>query len=288
MLISTEINPFQGYGDVKKVIKMLKDAGFTAYDYSMFSHAHANLVAEDYKERAKEIRAYADSIGIVCNQTHAPFPTVVTERRMPLNESVVFNEKSFEIVKRAIEFSGILGAKICVVHPCNDHGAEENAKFYLCLEETARTAGVKIALENMWNWYPGDTHASPAACSHHDDFKKHLDLLPKDVFVACVDIGHAEMFGLDTSAVKMLETLGDRVEAMHLHDVDGTYDNHAIPFNQKIKYAPIIETLRKIGYKGDVTLESEHPAVDVPVELIPAAATYMAAIANYFKNEIEK
>ena len=140
----------------------------------------------------------------------------------------------------------------------------------------------------MWNWKQGSPVATPAACSHHDDFKKHLDLLPKDIFVACVDIGHAQMAGLDTSAVTMLETLGDRVEAMHLHDVDGTYDNHAVPFNQKIDYAPIIKAFKKIGYTGDITLESEHPAADVPIELYPAVASYMASIANYFKNQIEK
>ncbi|MBQ8295602.1 MAG: hypothetical protein IJX87_04115 [Clostridia bacterium] len=73
-----------------------------------------------------------------------------------------------------------------------------------------------------------------AACSHHDDFKAHLELLPADVFVACVDIGHAEMAGLSTSAAQMIETLGDRVLALHVHDVDLVHDNHQVPFTQKL------------------------------------------------------
>ena len=64
------------------------------------------------------------------------------------------------------------------------------------------------------------------------------------------------MKGLDTSAVKMLETLKDYVGCIHLHDVDLLHDNHQLPFNCKIDYAPIIETFKKIGYKGDITLES--------------------------------
>ena len=49
----------------------------------------------------------------------------------------------------------------------------------------------------------------------------------------------------------------------------------------------MIEALRKIGYKGDITLETNN-AAKVPVALIPAVARYAAAIANYFKEEVEK
>lgn len=59
---------------------------------------------------------------------------------------------------------------------------------------------MKIAAENMWNFIGGKT--SPAACSDEVSFREHLDAVNDDYFVACVDIGHAEMAGLDTSAEK--------------------------------------------------------------------------------------
>ncbi|MBQ5926817.1 MAG: sugar phosphate isomerase/epimerase, partial [Clostridia bacterium] len=287
MYVSTEISSYKQYGTIFEIVKLLKDSGFTAYDFSMFAGwaGYELLTADDYIEQAQKLRAYADAIGIVCNQSHAPFPTV----RKGCDE---YNQAQFPIVIRAIEVSGILGASVCVVHPCNDYTAEENAVFYNSLMPYAKKAGIKIGVENMWNWFHwGKTgeHVLPAACSHQDDFKKHLDLLDKQVFCACLDIGHSEMMhAYGTDAVKMIETLGDDLQAIHLHDVNLTNDNHSLPFTQAIDYAPIIEALRKVGYKGDITLESNNFSNRLPVALIPAAARYAAAVANYFKEEIEK
>lgn len=285
MYISTEINSYKKFGDIHAVLTLLKEAGFTAYDFSMFGKSWMQpnefLEAEDYIEQAKALRAFADGIGIACNQSHAPFPTLVKG-----NEA--YNEQTFPYLVRAIEVSGILGVKVVVVHPGNDHTAEENAVFYKKLEPYARKAGVKIGLENMWNWDREKGHTRAAACSHHDDFKKHLDLLPEDVFVACLDIGHAEMFRDETNAVKMIETLGERLQAIHLHDVDKTHDNHSIPFVQKVDYASVIEALKKTGYQGDITLEADTFAKGAPKELVPAAARYAAAVADYFKTQMEK
>lgn len=283
MYISTEISSLRSYGSDKDVIRLLKESGFTAYDFSMFGK---ETEREDYSEQAKELRSYADEIGIVCNQSHAPFPSA----RKGDEE---YNRAMFPKLVRAVEISGILGAKVCVVHPCNDWTAEENVKnLYLKLAPYARKAGVKIGVENMWNWFRrGQTgeHVLPAACSLCEDFKAHMEMLPKDAFTACVDIGHAEMMrAYGTSAENLIETLGEYTGAMHLHDVDLTYDNHALPFTQKIDYERVIAALRKIEYRGDVTLESNTFFNRLPEELLPAAVRYAAEVANYMKERIEK
>ena len=285
MYISTEIHSFQAYGDNFKILALLKEAGFDAYDYSMFHASNAYkevLCSDEYIEQAKAFRAYADGLGIVCNQAHAPFPTV-----RPNDEA--YNEEIVVRIRRAIEVSAILGAKVIVVHPWNNYNAEENAELYRLYEDTARTAGIKIGVENMWNRASSDPfRACAAACSHHDDFKAHLDLLPRDVFVACVDIGHAEMGGLDTSAVQMLETLGDSVGALHIHDNDLVHDSHVLPFMGKIDFGAMIEALKKIGYQGDITLEADKFIRSFPLELYPQGARLMAEVANYFRNALLK
>ena len=284
--ISADIGGFSKYGNAREIVKMMKEAGFTAYDASMVNGGLLDwmLYADDWQEKAKEFRAYADELGIKCNQSHAPFSSVRANDEK-------YNEWMFPRLIRAIEVSGILGVKVCVVHPCNDWNAEQNAEFYKRLEPIARKAGVKIGVENMWNcvnWGTPEFRATKAACSHHDDFKAHLDLLPSDVFVACVDIGHAEMKGLETSAVEMIETLGERVQALHIHDVDLTHDNHQIPFTQAIDFEKVIEALRKVQYQGDITFEATYGMRAVPKALQAPLARYMVAIANYFKEELEK
>lgn len=284
--ISVDCGCFRKYGTIKEIIKLLKDSGFTAYDASMFTGGILDemLYADNWEEQFKDLRSYADEIGIACNQSHAPFASAKANDEE-------YNEWVFPRLVRAIEVSSILGAKVCVVHPCNDWNARQNAELYKRLEPFARKAGVKIGLENMWNcigWRTPEFKILPAACSHHDDFKAHLDLLPSDVFVACLDMGHAELNGLDTSCTQMIETLGDRLEAIHLHDVDLVHDNHQIPFTQRIIWAKVIEALRKNGYQGDITLETSDSVRCVPKELVPHLAKYLAAVANYFKEEIEQ
>ena len=282
--ISADIGGFKAFGAAMDIIKAFKESGFTAYDASMCDGALDDILfAENWEEKAKELRAYADGLGIVCNQSHAPFASA----RKGDEE---YNRQMFPKLVRAIQVSGILGVKVCVVHPCNDWTAEENAEYiYKPLEPYARAAGVKIGVENMWNgeWRENGFTALPAACSHHGDFKKHLDLLPADIFVACLDIGHAEMRGLDTSAVQMIETLAERLEALHIHDVDKTFDNHQIPFTHNIDFEAVIQALKKAEYKGDITLEACAFSEKAPKGIQRAAIQYSAAVAEYFRARLD-
>lgn len=40
--------------------------------YWVRNHAR-DMLGDNYTEKAKELREYADSLGICCNRTHAPF-----------------------------------------------------------------------------------------------------------------------------------------------------------------------------------------------------------------------
>lgn len=292
MHISTEINSFQKYGDNRAILRLLKEAGFTAYDFSMFYGSNAEkeiLNCDDYIERATAFRAFADELGLLCNQAHAPFPTATDDNFPRFGMTTEdYNRFAHEKITRAIEIAGILGAKSIVVHPWNYYTVEENAALYRSFEATARKAGVKIAVENMWNWDVGAPTASAAACSHHEDFKAHLEVLPKDLYVACVDIGHAEMAGLDTDAATMIETLGERVQALHIHDNDRVHDDHKLPYTMKIDFSRMIESLKKIDYQGDVTLEADAYIKSFPLELYPQGAKFMAATADYIRKKLEK
>lgn len=282
--ISTTTSGFECYGKTEKVLSLLKESGFTAYDCS-FCTDEANfrfLVNENYVEEARSLRAYADKIGLPCNQTHAPFPSA-------LRGNDKYNAEAFSKLIRAIEVSGILGAKVCVVHPCNDYSAEENAeKVYLPLAPYAKKAGVKIGVENMWNWNTPKNIFAPAACSSPEDFVKHLSLLPKDVFAANIDVGHAELRAMNTSAAEMILALGKDFQSIHLHDVDFYHDSHTLPFAENIDYAPVVAAMKAVGYTGDITLESTEFIRKMPVEVYPEATKLMAAVAKYFKDSLDK
>lgn len=284
MEISTQTSPFNLYGDNKAIVKLLKDNGFTAYDMSMYSHEkneHAMIDFDDYKERAAELRKYADSIGIKCNQSHAPFPSAKKG-----NEE--YNKYIFPYLIRAIEVSGILGATTCVIHPCNDYTAEENAQLYASLREYAEKSGVKICTENMFNWDRENNRPCFAACATAKDFCDHLALLDEKNFGACLDLGHGEIMGDIVSTVELIRALGDRLIALHIHDNDKRFDLHNLPYTGKVDYKAILAALKEIGYKGDITFESGNSIHRLPVELYPAGARFMAEMGKYFKSVLSE
>jgi sugar phosphate isomerase/epimerase len=150
MIISNEIGTVSKVVGDKKGIELFAKAGFDAWDFSMYDRsrfifnenklldANGEVVSTDLIKYAKELKKISLDNGIICNQSHAPFPSHVLEIR--------------DSFKKVLEMSAIVGAKICVIHPCNNYSAEENAQMYCDLLPYAKEFGVKIATENMWNW----------------------------------------------------------------------------------------------------------------------------------------
>lgn len=255
MLVSTQIEVASEYVGEEKAVELVARAGFDAWDFSMFTmcdydwergclreNSHP-LAGNDYLKFARRLKQIGLDNGIVCNQSHAPFPA----RCKPIRDHF----------KRAIECTAEAGGEICVIHPDNYKGAEENAEMYFELLPFAKEHGVKIATENMWCWDDKKDQACTAACSHHDDFRAHIDAVNDPFLVACLDIGHAEMKGLDTTAEKMIHTLGSSLQALHIHDNDMWHDSHQIPFSMNIDFNKVVRALKDINYSGYFTLEAD-------------------------------
>ncbi len=255
MKISTEINSTAKHVGMPKAVELIGRAGFDAWDFSMFEMCRLDsktrqpldnpneLNGPNYLKFARELKKIGLDNGIVCNQSHAPFPVSVPAVR--------------GFLKRAIECTAEAGGEICVIHPDNNKTAEQNAEMYLELLPFAKGCGVKIATENMWNWNALKTASAPAACSTAEDFKKHIDTVNDEFFVACLDIGHAEMRGSGDGAAFMIKELGHRLKALHIHDNDLLRDLHQIPFSNSIDFDAVVSALKEIDYKGYFTLEVE-------------------------------
>jgi len=256
MKISTEISSAAGIVGEEKAIELCAKAGFDAWDFSLFLmckydwdnkcllNTNHPLAGSEYLKFARRLKQVGIDNGIVCNQSHAPFPTGCVEIR--------------SYFKRAIECTAEAGGEICIIHPDNDKGVEENAEMYMELLPFAKEHKVKIATENMWNWDKENDQATFAACATPESFLAHLDAVNDEYLTACLDIGHAEMRGLNTSAVEMIKALGSRLTALHIHDNDQWHDSHQIPYSMNIDFDKIVAALKEIDYKGYFTLESQN------------------------------
>lgn len=105
------------------------------------------------------------------------------------------------------------------------------------LNEKAKEIGIKIAFENT---------------KQKKLFEKVLENIKDENIGICFDSGHwncAFKDELDLSKYK------DRIFAVHLHDNDGTADQHLLPFEGNINWDFYLKQLKENNYNGPVTLE---------------------------------
>ena len=251
MKISTEIDSIAMHIGEEKAVELVAKTGFDAWDFSMFemcNNKNGVLVPTNHPTAQSNYLAFARRLkqigldnGIICNQGHAPFPS---------------SPKSKDWLKRAIECLAEAGGEICIIHPMNNGTPQENAEMYFALLPFAKAHNVKIATENMFNWSDFWKHAKFAACATPKSFNDHLDAVNDDLFVACLDIGHAEMKGSKTNAPEMIRALGKRLKALHIHDNDKLHDSHQIPFSMNVDFVAVVDALKEIRYDGYFTLEA--------------------------------
>ena len=192
-----------------------------------------------------------------------------------------------DLQKKAIECTAEAGAKICVIHPDNNLSPAENAEMYFELLPFAKECGVKIATESMWDWDHRNDHAAPSACSSAESCNGLLDRVNDDFFVACLDIGHAEMMRDGTTAVGLVHALGKRLQALHIHDNDKWHDNHQIPFSMNMDFEAIAKALKEIDYKGEFTLECGTYLKDYNAENLLSGLKNMAEAVKKFSGMVK-
>ena len=291
MLLSSSNSQFLRYGlTCEQAVDVMHQAGFDAIDFSL--HVSPEYYGEqtdsvEFKERMLALRALAESKGMVFNQAHAPEGSS--------SKDMDWTVRRFHDIRRAIRNASYLGIKVVVVHPvqhlayCEPGVPEQlfemNMKFYNALKPYADEAGVKIGVENMWQM-PGGIKIDHSTCSSPEEFVRYIDTLNSDTFVACLDIGHAPLVGVDPAA--LIRALGkERLKALHVHDVDGKDDLHTLPFMSKINWNSVTEALKEIGYEGDFTYECGEFFRNIPKELMIPAARFSADVGRYLIDKIK-
>ncbi len=285
MKISTSTEFVEQRLDDFGAIKMYKEAGFDALDYSQFFLREDDdhiLLSDAWKEYALKLKEYAESLDIHFNQSHAPFPTMK-------DGDEEYNKKMLPKVKRAIEVAGLLGAENIIVHPVvfKENQKEKNIEMYMSLLETAKNAGIKIALENMFGGTIPETNKKERnVCSTPEQFNEYFDALPKEHFSCCVDIGHCALVGIEPA--DFIRGMGSRVTCLHTHDNDTFDDWHFPPFTLDLNWNDIANALAEVGYNGYITLEADNILSDMPTELYPHMTKYLAGAAGKIAEMVEE
>lgn len=290
MLLSTAITTVSDAFGYEKAIRLYKEWGYDAFDLSLFrmlGNEDNPFNQPNYREYAQHLRDVADEIGIVCNQSHAPFGSSTGEPEK--------DQQLFELIVRAIEIAAIVGAKVIVIHPKQhlSYKTEKaalwdlNLEFYRALAPYAKKFGIKIALENMWHYNHDGQRIVDSVCSRPEEFKAYLDELNDDCFTACLDIGHSVL--TDEDIPHFIRTLGHKyLQALHVHDVDHKDDLHTLPYTAKIDWDAVTSALAEIDYQGDLTFEACTFVRKFPQAVWDEANRLQVAVGRHLISEIER
>lgn len=269
------------FGD-DRALQLLSDAGFECMDYTFHDlpKGHPFYDENAFRPYFAQLRQKAESMGVSFNQSHAQFS------HLHIGDDE-WNNRVQALGLRALEASGILGIKVCVIHPqmanalTLDEEYEINMEYYHGLLPYCEEYGVKVGVENMWKYNNEEKHCYEGPCASLADYSRYMKGLDPKWFVACLDLGHGDMRDTGDDAVTLIRGLGSRIEALHVHDNDLVHDLHTIPYLGKMDWEAISDALKEIGYHGDFTFEADNFLTQFPDGLIGPAMKLMSEVGHY-------
>lgn len=301
MNLSVQTAPILDVYGIDTGFGMIADAGFTCVDFNIDhtlpgSAIRANKNEGFFDQTDAELLAalkpYADAAkkhGVCFGQAHAPFPTYV--HNAPETNAYVLNA-----IKKCMMLLGEVGCPWIVVHPgFNSYGeklsSEEewklNEEIYSALIPTIKATGVRVATENMFSSYKrkiieavmSDFHYAAAFVDHMND------IAGEKLFGFCLDVGHATLLHRDQR--KVINTMGDRITVLHLHDNDGVSDQHLFPYEGITDWDAVCAGLKDVGYQGTLSFETFNAIGARENNFAPQLLHLLAAIGRKFSDAIE-
>ena len=283
MEISTSLNVYnEREQDYKKVLQRAYNCGFRCFDFNPGDYVNQEenfYTSENWRENLKEIKAFADALGVKFTQSHA-YCFV-----MPEPEDVEYQ------TKKTIEASGIVGVPWVVMHPWitgledKDAILKENVRRFEPYMEYAKIWNLGIAIENTPGkrfWF-GEKHTSEAFF-RADDLIRLVDVLNEkyDNVGICWDTGHAHL-SMESQYDDLMK-IGKRLKVLHIADNDGQSDDHQPPFLGYVNWKEIMKALKEIGYDGTFNFETHNFTRCMPDELVDDAVKMMYKIGDFITN----
>ena len=254
--IGTIGGPYVRFYGKEKAYEIIKSLGYDCIDFQAFTNTDTPLYSGSQSEFDAMIladRKIIEAAGLEVHQTHGPW------RYPPQDGTPEDRAERFEKISQAIRGTALLGSRRLVIHPIMPWGVgkqelqplhDMNLEFMGRLAEVGRSNGVIICLENtpMFNF----PMAPPKTCL---DVAREIN---SPWLRLCLDTGHCVTQKVNPAdAVRMIGK--EMLQALHIHDNDGTDDKHWVPYTGIIDWDDFKNSLQEIGFDGCVSLETAPP-----------------------------
>jgi len=243
-------------------LRRIAEAGFT---HVHWGHQWTGEFLYTSPEIA-QIKAWLAEFGLALNDLHASLGM----------EKNYGSTKEYErqagvlLVANRLEMTAELGADVAVLHMPGmydqlDHVPDMWDQIWRSFDElllVIRATGVRIAIEN-------------GPIRHIANI---LSRYGPEEFGMCYDCGHGNFGHTNTEGgMDEFEPLADRLLAVHLHDNDGTGDQHLLPFEGTVDWDRLTGILARSSYTKPVSLESGVSPADLAAERAWLARAHAAA-----------
>lgn len=306
MKISVQTGEVARHFGNEAAYRMIKEAGFEAVDWNL-DHAIApdDIKALRYRgncifeKSPEEIAAYwkpelsaIREAGLLVSQAHAVFPEYVTGHPEVTDWAI-------EMCRKTIAYLASEGLSHLVVHgiSLSDDDKENtpesirklNLHLYESLIPSLAGNDVVVCLENLFTGKP--YHHTEGCFSDPHEAVWFIDYLNekagRKAFCLCLDTGHMNLLHKDMRSY--IRILGKRIECLHIHDNCGNEDNHRAPFSGSIDWRAFCDSLKEIGYEGNLNFETfmqEVKGFEFDPELSSAMLRLVAAEGEAFRRRI--
>ena len=293
-------------GDVQDCYRMAAEMGISAIDLGIseqwsIAQIFKNEMYGFFDQTVEEIYEYyrpyqiaAEANGIVFHQMHAPFPSMMVGR----DEMNAYIHMATE---KCIRVASLLDCHYVVVHPIyagahrtEDEDFQVNFDAFRTYADLLKETGVMMCIENVYEDFEGRNLCFSGSNSAF--LLRLVDALNQNAgaecYGICYDNGHANITGKDH--YQEILSYGKHLKVLHIHDTDGTFDTHLIPYTsryldrQGTDWNGVLKGLAKIGYDGCISFETDGGIKGFPREVWQDALRLNASIGNYFVSKIEQ
>jgi len=223
-------------GNPEPYLRLIREAGFTHLHWC--HHWCTDFLYSD--SEIAQIKRWLDELGLAVTDIHG---TAGDEKAWMAIEEYR-RLAGVELVENRVRMAAELGSDVVIMHiPALGQSApagqwDQTRRSLDALEPPARACGVRIAIEN----------------GNFDDIQRLLAVYPADYLGLCYDCGHGNVdkIGLD----RLEAGLKDRLISIHLHDNDGTGDQHKLLFTGTVDWPRLARLIARSPYKKWVNLET--------------------------------
>ena len=258
---------FYNTREPEEAIYEFRKAGVTHIE---LSHEHSAALlerCEDHIAEGKRFSAFLKEVGISAPQGHLDFPT-----------RFVRDEDYLPGLVREIEMFEAIGIKNAVLHidpidADNTDYRERIERNIVKLRELCELVGhvdISLCLENLCT-----------TLIRVEDLIEIIERVGSDKLAICLDTGHLNIMKGNTQG-DFIRKAGKYLKALHVHDNDGSCDQHLIPFARgTVDFKDIITALRDIDYQGLFNFEIPGDSHRCPTEVKGAKIAYLRAVYDY-------